>query len=120
MAAVRSTRTIPLITAADGDLCGPPITDVPLSEADAAALAAVLTALADPVRLRLISIVSEQGEVCSCNLEQPLGKSQPTISHHTRVLAQAGLIVGEKRGKWTWWRVVPGRLASVRQALGGT
>ena len=63
MAATRSTRTIPLITAADGDLCGPPITDVPLSEADAAALAAVLTALADPVRLRLISIVAEQGEV---------------------------------------------------------
>ena len=120
MAAVRSTRTIPLITAADGDLCGPPITDVPLSEADAAALAAVLTALADPVRLRLISIVSEQGEVCSCNLEQPLGKSQPTISHHTRVLAQAGLIEGDKRGKWTWWRIVPGRLAAVRQALGGT
>jgi DNA-binding transcriptional ArsR family regulator len=48
------------------------------------------------------------------------GKSQPTISHHTRVLAQAGLIEGDKRGKWTWWRIVPGRLAAVRQALGGT
>jgi len=119
MAAGRSTRTIPLITA-DNALCGPPITDVPLSEADAAALAAVLAALADPVRLRLISLVAEQGEVCSCNLEQPLGKSQPTISHHTRVLARAGLIEGDKRGKWTWWRIVPGRLAAVRQALGGT
>jgi ArsR family transcriptional regulator len=119
MAAGRSTRTIPLITAADA-LCGPPITDVPLSEADAAALAAVLAALADPVRLRLISLVAAQGEVCSCNLEQPLGKSQPTISHHTRVLVRAGLIEGDKRGKWTWWRIVPGRLAAVRQALGGT
>ena len=119
MAAARSAQTIPLI-AADGALCGPPITDVPLSEADAAALAAVLAALANPVRLRLISIVAGQGEVCSCNLERPLGRSQPTISHHTRVLAQAGLIEGDKRGKWTWWRIVPGRLAAVRQALGGT
>jgi ArsR family transcriptional regulator len=119
MAAGRNTRTIPLITAGDA-LCGQPITDVPLSEADAAALAAVLAALADPVRLRLISIVAARGEVCSCNLEQPLGKSQPTISHHTRILASAGLIEGDKRGKWTWWRIVPDRLAAVRQVLGGT
>jgi ArsR family transcriptional regulator len=48
-----------------------------------------------------------------------LGKSQPTISHHTRVLAEAGLLLGEKRGRWTWWRVDPGRLAAVRAALGG-
>ena len=80
----------------------------------------MLAALADPVRLRLISILAAQGEVCSCHLQVPLGKTQPTISHHTRVLAQAGLIEGDKRGKWTWWRVVPERLASVRQALGGT
>jgi ArsR family transcriptional regulator len=79
----------------------------------------VLAALGDPVRLRLLSIVSAEGEVCSCNLEEPLGKSQPTISHHTRVLADAGLIVGEKRGKWTWWRVAPGRLAMLRTLLGG-
>jgi len=126
MAAGRSTRTIPLITA-DDDLCGlPPVKGdgevggVPLSETDAAALAAVLAALADPVRLRLISLVASQGEVCSCHLEEPLGKSQPTISHHTRVLAEAGLIEGDRRGKWTWWRIVPGRLAAVRQALGGS
>jgi ArsR family transcriptional regulator, arsenate/arsenite/antimonite-responsive transcriptional repressor len=119
MAVDRGVRDLPLITADDG-LCGPPITDVPLSEGDAAALAAVLAALADPVRLRLISLVASQGEVCSCHLEEPLGKSQPTISHHTRVLAEAGLIEGDKRGKWTWWRIVPGRLAAVRQALGGT
>jgi ArsR family transcriptional regulator, arsenate/arsenite/antimonite-responsive transcriptional repressor len=119
MAAERNTRTIPLITTGDA-LCGPPITDVPLSQADAAALAAVLAALADPVRLRLISLVAAQGEVCSCHLEEPLGKSQPTISHHTRVLARAGLIEGDKRGKWIWWRIVPDRLAAVRQVLGGT
>src|ERR1035438_8157623 len=108
VAAVRSTVTIPL--AAGDPLCGPPLTEVPLSEADAEALASVLAALSDPVRLRLLSIVAAQGEVCSCHLQEPLGKSQPTISHHTRVLTQAGLIQGEKRGKWTWWHIVPGRL----------
>lgn len=110
-------RVLPL---ADEALCGPSITQIPLSGSDAAALAAVFAALGDPVRLRLLSLVAAQGEVCSCHLEQPLGKSQPTISHHTRVLADAGLIEGEKRGKWTWWRVVPERLATLRQALGST
>jgi ArsR family transcriptional regulator len=61
--------------------------------------------------------VAAGGEVCSCDLEEPLGRSQPTISHHTRALAEAGLIVGEKRGRWTMWRVVPERLAMVRAAL---
>jgi ArsR family transcriptional regulator len=82
-------------------------------------LAGVFAALGDPVRLRLLSIVATQGEVCSCHLEGPLGKSQPTVSHHTRILAAAGLIVGEKRGKWMWWRVVPERLDVLRRALGG-
>jgi ArsR family transcriptional regulator len=100
-------------------LCCAPITEAALSDDEAADLAPVLAALGDPVRLRLLSIVSAEGEVCSCNLEEPLGKSQPTISHHTRVLAEAGLIVGEKRGKWTWWRVAPGRLAMLRTLLGG-
>jgi ArsR family transcriptional regulator len=86
---------------------------------DAESAAAVLGALADPVRLRLFSIIAAEGEVCSCNLEGPLGKSQPTISHHTRVLAEAGLIVGDRRGKWTWWRVVPDRLEDLRRLLGG-
>ena len=113
----RAVRSLPL---ADEALCGPPLTEVPLSEADSVRLAAVLGALADPVRLRLISILAAQGEVCSCHLEEPLGKSQPTISHHTRVLTNAGLIEGDKRGKWTWWRIVPERLAAIREALGGT
>jgi ArsR family transcriptional regulator len=117
MRAARGVTNLPLI---DEALCGPPLTELALSEGDAVALAAVLAALADPVRLRLVSILAAQGEVCSCHLEEPLGKSQPTISHHTRVLAKAGLIEGEKRGKWTWWRVVPARLASVREALGGS
>ena len=82
-------------------------------------LARVLAALADPIRLQLFSLVAAQGEVCSCDLEAPLGRSQPTISHHTKLLAEAGLIVGEKRGRWVWWRIEPSRLADVRRALGG-
>jgi ArsR family transcriptional regulator, arsenate/arsenite/antimonite-responsive transcriptional repressor len=105
---------------AEVERCCAPITAGALSEHDAADLAPVLAALGDPVRLRLFSIVAAEGEVCSCHLEGPLGKSQPTISHHTKVLAEAGLIVGEKRGKWTWWRVTPGPLATVRALLGGS
>jgi ArsR family transcriptional regulator len=101
------------------ELCCGAVTEAPLSEDEAGQLAKLLTALADPVRLRLLSIVAAQVEVCSCDLEGPLAKSQPTISHHTKVLAEAGLIVGEKRGRWMWWRVEPDRLAQVRAALGG-
>ncbi|MGA2211494.1 MAG: metalloregulator ArsR/SmtB family transcription factor [Acidimicrobiales bacterium] len=103
----------------DNELCCASVVESPLSRADAAQLAHVLSALADPVRLRLFSLVGAQREVCSCDLEAPLAKSQPTISHHTKVLAEAGLIIGEKRGRWMWWRVDPERLASIRAALGG-
>jgi ArsR family transcriptional regulator len=111
------TRSIPVEVA--GDLCCASVVDAPLGESEAAELARVLGALADPVRLRLLSLVASQPEICSCDLEGPLAKSQPTISHHTKVLADAGLIVGEKRGRWMWWRVAPHRLAAVRAALGG-
>ena len=97
-----------------------PLTESSLSRREAEEAAPVLAALADPIRLRLLSIVAAEGEVCSCNLEVPLGKSQPTISHHTRVLADAGLIIGQRRGKWTWWRVVPERLEEMRRLLGGS
>lgn len=113
-----ATREPALLPMADDDAaCGPALGAVPMAEDDAVALASVLSALADPVRLRLLSVVAAQGEVCSCHLQEPLHKSQPTISHHTRVLAEAGLIEGDRRGKWTWWRIVPDRLASVRSAL---
>ncbi len=104
--------------AVKADACCPPITAARLSEAEAGELAALFAALRDPVRLRLLSIVASEGEVCSCNLEGPLGKSQPTISHHTRVLADAGLIIGERRGRWMWWRVEPGTLERLRGSLG--
>jgi ArsR family transcriptional regulator len=103
----------------DNPLCCAPLTEAPLSADDASELAPVLAALADPVRLRLLSLLAAQGEVCSCNLEEPLGKSQPTVSHHTKVLSEAGLISGERRGKWMWWSIVPERLALLRRLLGG-
>ena len=99
------------------DECCPSVLGEPLAEADAADLALVFAALADPVRLRLLSLVAQAGEVCSCDLQDPLGKAQPTISHHTKVLADAGLVIGEKRGRWMWWRIVPERWSAVRNAL---
>jgi ArsR family transcriptional regulator len=113
------TKTIKVTASEPDALCCAPLTETPLSEEDAAELAAVMAALGDPVRLRLLSLVASEGEVCSCNLEEPLGKSQPTVSHHTRILSDAGLIIGEKRGKWTWWRTAPERLEAIRRVLGG-
>ena len=97
--------------------CRPSVLVAPLSEADAVDLARVFAALSDPVRLRLLSLIADAGEVCSCDLLEPLGKSQPTVSHHTKALADAGLITGEKEGRWVWWSIVPERLAAIRAAL---
>ncbi len=99
--------------------CCAPVTEAPLSEAEAVELARVMSALADPVRLRMLSLVASSPEVCSCELEGPLAKSQPTVSHHTKILAESGLISGEKRGRWMWWHANPDRLAALRKALGG-
>ena len=99
------------------DECCPSIATVTLTERDAEQLARRFAALADPVRLRLLNLVATNGEICSCELEGPLGKSQPTISHHTKALAEAGLIVGEKRGRWMWWRTVPEQLTALRDVL---
>ena len=113
-----ATRTRPSIPVTEDALnCGS-VVEAPLTEQEAAELARVLGALADPLRLRLLSIVASRTETCSCDLEGPLAKSQPTISHHTKLLADAGLISGEKRGRWTWWRVEHSRLGALRRALG--
>jgi ArsR family transcriptional regulator len=99
------------------DACCSSVLDAPLSEPDAVELARSFAALADPVRLRLLSLIANADEVCSCELEGPLARSQPTISHHTKALAEAGLVTGEKRGRWMYWRVVPARVAALRRAL---
>ena len=97
--------------------CCSPLVAESLSEEQAHDMAQIFGALSDPARLRMLSLIAAETEVCSCALEEPLAKSQPTISHHTRILAEAGLITGEKRGRWMWWRVVPERLAEVGRLL---
>jgi ArsR family transcriptional regulator len=99
------------------DTCCPSVLEAPLDADDAEQLAQGFAALADPVRLRLLSMIAAADEVCSCDLLEPLGKAQPTVSHHTKTLADAGLITGEKRGRWVYWRVVPDRVDALRRAL---
>ena len=112
-----ASRSRAVIELSEGVCCAP-LQASPLEEGEAAELAKVFSALGDPVRLRLFSLIAAHDEVCSCDLEDPLGKSQPTVSHHTKALADAGLITGEKRGRWMFWRIVPDRLAALRAALG--
>ena len=101
------------------EACCPSVVAVTLDDQQAAELAQAFAALGDPVRLKAFNLIATAGEVCSCDLVDPLGKSQPTVSHHTKALADAGLIVGERRGRWMWWSIVPARLAAIRDALGG-
>jgi ArsR family transcriptional regulator len=110
--------TLPVLDEGDGrNACCGVVLAPHLSTTEASELARAFAALADPVRLRLLSLIAAAGESCSCDLEAPLGKSQSTVSHHTKALAEAGLITGEKRGRWMWWRVVPERFAALRLAL---
>ncbi len=101
------------------DECCPVVLSSPLSEERAAALAHDFAVLADPVRLRLLSLLTSApaGEACVCELVEPLDRTQPTVSHHLKILVEAGLIVGEKRGRWVWYRPVPERLGQLQSAL---
>src|SRR3954451_3307346 len=92
----------------------------PLSADDALELAATLKAIAAPTRLRLISMISAHaaGESCVCDLTEPLGLSQPTVSHHLKVLVDAGILRREKRGRWAWFSPVPGALGALAAILG--
>jgi ArsR family transcriptional regulator, arsenate/arsenite/antimonite-responsive transcriptional repressor len=102
----------------DGGCCVP-ITDSALTTTDAETMASVFKVLADPTRLRLLSLIASvpKGEVCACDLNDPLGRSQATVSHHLSVLARAGLIIREQRGKWAWFQVAPERAEFVRSIL---
>jgi len=97
------------------------VADEALSVAGSEELAAAFKVLADPVRLRLLSLVASvpEGEVCACDLNIPLDRSQATVSHHLSVLVNAGLITREQRGKWAWFRVAADRGEFVRSVLGG-
>jgi ArsR family transcriptional regulator len=101
------------------DPCCAKVLSAALDDDDADELATAFKALADPVRLRLLSLIAAapEGTACSCDLEGPVGKSQSTVSHHLAVLADAGLITKEKMGRWVSCTVVPARLAELRVAL---
>ena len=109
--------TAPSKDTTDPAVCCAPLSEAPLAETDAVALAHIYASLADPVRLRLLSMIAAAGEICSCDLTEPLSKSQPTVSHHTKILADAGLISGDKRGRWVYWRVDPTHAEFVQQIL---
>lgn len=112
-------RELPVLDQPQAAACCAPLSAEVLGEADATTLARQFAALADPVRLRLVSLLAtaDGGAVCACDLVEPVGKSQPTVSHHLKVLTDAGLVTGEKRGRNVWYAVVPATLESLRGAL---
>jgi ArsR family transcriptional regulator len=97
----------------------PPLLAGALDADDAEVLARALRVLADPTRLRILSLVQSQPEqeACICHLTEPLGLTQPTVSHHMKVLLEAGLVDREQRGSWAFFRVVPEQLGSLRALL---
>jgi ArsR family transcriptional regulator len=112
-------RELPVLTQPDVVVCCAPLAAEVLEEADAVTLAKQFAALADPVRLRVVSLLATApgGTVCACDLVEPLGKSQPTVSHHLKVLRGLGLVTSEKRGRNVWYAVVPAALEALRSAL---
>jgi ArsR family transcriptional regulator len=102
------------------EACCTPLLREPISAGQAADLARILKALADPARLRLVSMVAahEGGEACVCDLTEPLGLTQPTISHHLRVLVDAGILTRDKRGVWAYYALVPSALDALSAVLG--
>jgi ArsR family transcriptional regulator, arsenate/arsenite/antimonite-responsive transcriptional repressor len=110
---------LPVLDQPDVEACCPPLQATRLTPPDAEVLARRFAALADPVRLRLLSLLATDpgGAVCACDLVAPVGKSQPTVSHHLKILRDAGLVVSEKRGVNVWYAAVPAALEALREAL---
>ena len=108
-----------LLTAVDAAACCAPLTRETMTQSQAVDLAKSLKAIADPARLRLISIIaaSEGQEACVCDLTEPLDIGQPTVSHHLRILTEAGFVTRSKRGTWAYYKLVPGALDSLSRLL---
>src|SRR4051812_22430807 len=119
MRETRRVHELPLVDPAVTDPCCSTLTGSPLSAEEAHDLAGTLKAVADPARLRLLSMISAHadGEACVCDLTAPLGLSQPTVSHHLKVLLDAGLVTRSRRGTWAYYRAVPERLAALADVL---
>lgn len=119
-AATPSRPPLPVLHPDGADpICCTPLVTTLLPEADAATLSERFAALGDPVRLRLVSLLANaaEGGVCVCDLTEPLGRSQGTVSHHLKILVRAGLVTGERRGRNTWYSVVPPVIEALRAAL---
>ena len=101
------------------NVCCVPLLREPLTDSQASDLARVLKALADPARLRLVSMVAahEGGEACVCDLTGPLGLTQPTVSHHLKILVEAGIFTRDKRGVWAYYALVPSALEALSTVL---
>jgi len=114
-----SNQELPVVTSPDADACCSPLVCAPLSEEEAAELAPLFKAIADPVRLRLLSLIAcrKGGEVCVCELTGAFDVTAPTISHHLKVLKQAGLVASERRGTWVYYRVNPHLLERLSSLL---
>lgn len=112
---IRPRPELPLLA----DECCTTLLREPLTASQAADLARILKALADPARLRLVSMVAahDDGEACVCDLTDPLGLTQPTISHHLKILVDAGIFTRDKRGKWAYYALVPGALDALSAVL---
>ena len=109
----------PPIAQPQAGACCPPIGVQRLSERDAGMLSRQFAALADPVRLRMLSVLATvpDGAVCACDLSDPIGRSQPTVSHHLKVLKRAGLATAQRDGKNIWYAAVPAALDALREVL---
>ena len=101
-----------VLTAPD---CCPAGLAEPMNRSSAESLAQILKAVADPARLQLLSLLraADGGEACVCDLTEPLGLTQPTVSHHLKVLVEAGLVRRERRGTWAWYSLVTDRIAEI-------
>ncbi|HEX7834077.1 MAG TPA: metalloregulator ArsR/SmtB family transcription factor [Pseudolysinimonas sp.] len=111
--------TLPIRDVTEAAACCSPLTREPLGATEADDLARALKAIADPARLRIISIVaaSADGEACVCDLTEPIGLSQPTVSHHLKVLTEAGFLDRTKRGTWAYYRLRAGALDALSDVL---
>jgi ArsR family transcriptional regulator len=115
----RATLDLLPVVPADAAECSVPLVGEPIGESAAAGLAQVFKALGDPVRLRLLSLIGahQGGEVCVCDLTSAFDLTQPTISHHLKVLREAGIITSERRGTWVYYRLVPAALERMAALL---
>ncbi len=112
-------RETAVMEVAEAVECCPSVLAAPLGAAEAAELARGFHALGDPVRLRVLSMLAAApaGEICVCDFVGPLGKTQGTISHHLKILGEAGLVHGDRRGKWVWYSLDRQRLAALKGAI---